>query len=124
VFEGIDEVIELSKIKNAALQYMSQKMTPNNFTGLQHTFKELDQVNCGFLPNDAFVKCLSKSNMKVTEREVQILVNELDTKKTGKVNYDHFLKYSYLSVMYINHFKLEFALNERDVSKKGLVTVS
>ena len=35
VIEGIDEVDKASKIKNAALQYFSKKVTPNNFPHLQ-----------------------------------------------------------------------------------------
>jgi len=45
--------------------------------------------------------------MKVTEREIENLVNELDKDQTGNINYSEFLKYSYLCAMYIYHLKLE-----------------
>jgi Ca2+-binding EF-hand superfamily protein len=34
--------------------------------------------------------------MKLTEREVEKLIEELDADKSGKINYQEFLKYSYL----------------------------
>ena len=61
--------------------------------------------------------------MKVTEHEVQKLVEELDKEKCGKVNYQDFLKYSYLCKMYIQHLNLEYTLNLLDSSQKGLITV-
>ena len=62
--------------------------------------------------------------MKLTEREVQKLIEELDQEKTGSINYQEFLKYSYLVQMYLNHLRLEHMLNDMDVSKKGLITVA
>lgn len=62
--------------------------------------------------------------MKVTDREVQKLVEQLDQENQGKVNYKDFLKYSYLSQLYLNHFKLEMMLHELDTDNKGLVTVA
>ena len=58
------------------------------------------------MQHDDFIRCLSRSNMKCTEREVMKLVQELDQEQSGFVDYNAFLKYSYLSQMYINHFKL------------------
>jgi Ca2+-binding EF-hand superfamily protein len=83
-----------------------------------------DKDQSGFLPNDAFVKCLSQAQMKVTDREVAKLIEELDQTATGKVNYKDFLKYSYLCTMYLKHFSLEIMLIELDKEKKGLITVA
>ena len=86
---------------------------------------EKDQTNSGQVLHDDFIRCLSRSNMKCTEREVQILVSELDVEKTGNVNYSEFLKFSYLSQMFIYHFKLELMLREMDKEEnKGLIMVS
>lgn len=62
--------------------------------------------------------------MKITDREVQKLIEELDQSQTGKVNYKDFLKYSYLCTMYLKHFNLEIMLNDLDKEKKGLITVA
>ena len=35
VIEDIHEVLKQAKIKNAALQYLTSKVTPNNINGLQ-----------------------------------------------------------------------------------------
>jgi|TARA_B110000285_G_scaffold230936_1_gene298493 hypothetical protein len=35
VLEGIDDVLQQSKIKNAALTYLSQKVNPGNIDALQ-----------------------------------------------------------------------------------------
>lgn len=62
--------------------------------------------------------------MKVSDREVEILVKELDNTGAGHINYKDFLKYTYLCHMYLNHYKLELILNDLDKEKKGLITVS
>jgi hypothetical protein len=45
--------------------------------------------------------------MKVTDREVEMLVQQMEKDKMNMVNYKDFLKYSYLCKMYFNHLKLE-----------------
>ena len=62
--------------------------------------------------------------MKVSDREVEVLVKELDENSQGSINYREFLKYAYLCHMYLSHFKLECVLNELDIEKKGLITVA
>jgi Ca2+-binding EF-hand superfamily protein len=52
--------------------------------------------------------------MKLTDREVQALVEQLDQENQGRVNYKDFLKFSYLSQLYLNHYKLEIMLNDLD----------
>ena len=114
-----------AQIKNAALQYLSKKITPNNFGELTSAFTEKDTNGSGFVKHDDFIRCLSKSNMKCSVREVQELVTELDSSNTGQVNYEEFLKYSYLCQMYIYHYQLELMLFEIDQQdqKKGIVSV-
>ena len=65
------------------------------------------------------MRCLSQSDMKVSDREVELLIKELEQDKSGQINYKDFLKYSYLCHMYLNHFKLEMVLNDLDKEKKG-----
>jgi Ca2+-binding EF-hand superfamily protein len=40
-------VIKQAEIKNAALQYFSKKITPNNFTELQQALLEKDKSESG-----------------------------------------------------------------------------
>lgn len=54
-------------------------MTPNNINGLSDTFAGHDGGNTGVLSNNDFMRCLSQSNMKVSDREVELLVKELDS---------------------------------------------
>lgn len=61
--------------------------------------------------------------MKVTDNEVQLLIQELDKEQQGMINYKEFLKYSYLSHMFIMQIALEGELNQADSDNKGLVTV-
>uniref|UniRef100_A0A7S3CK80 Protein kinase domain containing protein n=1 Tax=Strombidium rassoulzadegani TaxID=1082188 RepID=A0A7S3CK80_9SPIT len=124
VLQGIDEILKCSKVKDAALNYLSQKVTPNNIEALQDALKNKDSEGSGFLPNEEFVRCLSMTHMKVTDREVQKLVEQLDGENSGKVNYQDFLKFSYLCQLYLNHYKLEVMLNELDTEKRGLITVA
>ena len=49
---------------------LSQKITPNNFNELKSALLEKDINKDGFVGNDDFVRCLSRSQMKCTEREV------------------------------------------------------
>lgn len=114
VIQDINAIMKQAQIKNAALQYLSKKITPNNFGELTSAFNEKDTNGSGFVKHDDFIRCLSKSNMKCSVREVQELVSELDNDNTGQVNYEEFLKYSYLCQMYIYHYQLELMLFEID----------
>jgi Ca2+-binding EF-hand superfamily protein len=62
--------------------------------------------------------------MKVTDREVEKLIEQLDQENQGKINYKDFLKFSYLAQLYLNHLKLEMMLTQMDSDKRGLVTVA
>ncbi len=61
--------------------------------------------------------------MKVTDREVEVLVEQMEKDKLNMVNYKDFLKYSYLCKMYFNHMKLEIELKQLDSTNKGMITV-
>ena len=50
---------------------------------LQEVLGEQDSSNSGYLSNEVFMRCLSKSAMKVTDHEVQMLVKELDNENQG-----------------------------------------
>ena len=80
VIDGIEGIIKMTaeSRKHAALQYFSKKVTPNNFAALSGVFNQNDANNSGFLSNDDFRRCLSSSQMKVTDNEVQQLIQELD----------------------------------------------
>lgn len=88
---------------------------------------QFDAAGSGTLPSADFVRCLSASDMKLTDRDVDTLIKEMeksDASGEGKVNYKDFLKYSYLCLMYLNHFDLELQLKELDSEKIGLVKVA
>lgn len=59
VIQNIDEIIKYTKMKNAALNYLSQRVSPSNIDALQKALGQMDADNCGYLPNEAFVRCLS-----------------------------------------------------------------
>ena len=79
VYEGIDEIMKTNvQVKNAAMTYFSQRLDKNNFEGLSKMLKDTDPNESGFLANDEFKRCISKADMKVTDRELESLVEELD----------------------------------------------
>ena len=47
------------------------------------------------------MRCLSMTQMKVTDGEVQALVKELDKEESGQINYIDFMKYSFLAQMFL-----------------------
>ena len=51
-----------------------KKVTPNNFFALHEALKDKDHERTGCVQSDDFIRCLSRSNMKCTEREVMTLV--------------------------------------------------
>mmetsp|Transcript_4165 Transcript_4165/g.6196 ORF Transcript_4165/g.6196 Transcript_4165/m.6196 type:complete len:141 (+) Transcript_4165:1028-1450(+) len=84
----------------------------------------MDKDQKGTLDPEPFLRCLSKTHMKIGEHEMTTVMSQLSAEGEKPVNYMDFLKYSYLCHMYLNHYKLEMALKELDKDKKGLVTVS
>ena len=59
VIEDIHEVLKQAKVKNATLNYLSAKVTPNNIKGLQESLAGMDTSKDGFLQNQDFMRCLS-----------------------------------------------------------------
>jgi len=62
---------------------LSEKVTPSNVEGLQKAMMEQDANQTGQLPNETFIRCLSVSEMKLSEREVEKLIKEMDTLGQG-----------------------------------------
>lgn len=94
-----------------------------NVNALQDALTLMDKDGSGCLPSDQFVRCLSQTHMKLSDREVQVLLEKMDKEKLNTVNYKDFLKFSYLCHMYINYSKLEYEMKQLDKENKGLITV-
>ncbi len=60
--------------QKATMSYMASKLPEKNFEQLKKAFQGCDKNGTGKVDNDTFVRCLSQTNMKATEREVQTLV--------------------------------------------------
>ena len=54
----------------ATLTYLAAKIPENNFLQLKQAFQACDTNHSGKVDNETFVRCLSHTNMKATEREV------------------------------------------------------
>ena len=68
--EGMQEIYDQGKIKQAAFAYLSSKVNPMNVKGIHDALLALDPDKKGELPTDQFVKCLSQAEMKLLDTEV------------------------------------------------------
>ena len=87
-----------SKDKRCVILYLSEKVNPYNLKGLYEALVSEDEEQSGVMTSEMFVRCLSKSQMKFTDREVEGLITDIGNEE--KVNYKDFLKYSYLWKMH------------------------
>lgn len=77
--------------------YLSERVNPDNIRGLQEALYTIDENKVGELPSDAFIKCLSQSQMKFMPNEVDRLIQTMvNDEKMSTINYKDFLKFSYL----------------------------
>ena len=65
-----DLIKNQASIKREVYNYLSKKVTPMNVNALQEALTQMDKDGSGCLPSDQFVRCLSQTHMKLSDREV------------------------------------------------------
>jgi Ca2+-binding EF-hand superfamily protein len=76
-FDELRNTLDMIKVRRVVLLYLSEKLSPNNFTDLQKEFIKADSSKCGILTTQEFSNCFSRANMQLLPRELDELTNEL-----------------------------------------------
>jgi Ca2+-binding EF-hand superfamily protein len=74
------ETITGVKSRKACIIELASRVPEESFEDLKAAFRMNDEDGSGKLNKDDFVRCLKIANMKINERELEILLNELDQK--------------------------------------------
>lgn len=68
-FNELQSTLDMIKVRRVVLVYLTEKMTPNNFTDLQREFVQADSSGQGLLSPEIFAGCFERANMKLQPRE-------------------------------------------------------
>uniref|UniRef100_A0ACD5U3C6 Uncharacterized protein n=1 Tax=Avena sativa TaxID=4498 RepID=A0ACD5U3C6_AVESA len=81
----------MNQFKKAALRVIAGCLSEEEIRGLKEMFKGMDSDNSGTITVDELRKGLAKKGTKLTETEVQQLMEAADADGNGTIDYDEFI---------------------------------
>ncbi|KAM0839950.1 hypothetical protein ACQ4PT_059987 [Festuca glaucescens] len=81
----------MNQFKKAALRVIAGCLSEEEIRGLKEMFKGMDSDNSGTITVDELRKGLAKKGTKLTETEVQQLMDAADADGNGTIDYDEFI---------------------------------
>uniref|UniRef100_J3M0D3 non-specific serine/threonine protein kinase n=1 Tax=Oryza brachyantha TaxID=4533 RepID=J3M0D3_ORYBR len=91
----------MNKLKQLALKVIAENLSPEEIKGLKQMFNNMDTDKSGTITVEELKVGLTKLGSKITEAEVQKLMEAVDVDKSGSIDYSEFL------AAMINKHKLE-----------------
>ncbi|KQJ84031.1 calcium-dependent protein kinase 12 [Brachypodium distachyon] len=81
----------MNKLKQLALKVMAENLSPEEIKGLKQMFNNMDTDKSGTITVEELKIGLTKLGSKISEAEVQKLLEAVDVDKSGSIDYTEFL---------------------------------
>ncbi|EMS64675.1 Calcium-dependent protein kinase 29 [Triticum urartu] len=81
----------MNKLKQLALKVIAENLSPEEIKGLKQMFNNMDTDKSGTITVEELKIGLTKLGSKITEAEVQKLMEAVDVDKSGSIDYTEFL---------------------------------
>ncbi|XP_062182798.1 calcium-dependent protein kinase 12-like [Phragmites australis] len=81
----------MNKLKQQALKVIAENLSPEEIKGLTQMFNNLDTDKSGTIIFEELKEGLTKLGSKISEAEVQELMEAVDVDKSGSIDYTEFL---------------------------------
>ncbi|KAL6882635.1 hypothetical protein ACP4OV_011325 [Aristida adscensionis] len=81
----------MNKLKQLALKVIAENLSPEEIKGLKQMFNNMDTDRSGTITVEELKEGLRKLGSKISEAEVQKLMEAVDVDKSGSIDYTEFL---------------------------------
>ncbi|XP_062226422.1 calcium-dependent protein kinase 12-like isoform X1 [Phragmites australis] len=81
----------MNKLKQLALKVIAENLSPEEIKGLKQMFNNMDTDKSGTITVEELKEGLTKLGAKISEAEVQKLMEAVDVDKSGSIDYAEFL---------------------------------
>jgi len=81
----------MNKLKQLALKVIAENLSPEEIKGLKQMFNNMDTDKSGTITVEELKIGLTKLGSKISEAEVQKLMDAVDVDKSGSIDYTEFL---------------------------------
>ncbi|RLM66096.1 calcium-dependent protein kinase 29-like [Panicum miliaceum] len=81
----------MNKLKQLALKVIAENLSPEEIKGLKQMFNNMDTDKSGTITVEELKEGLTKLGSKISEAEVQKLMEAVDVDKSGSIDYTEFL---------------------------------
>ncbi|WVZ86714.1 hypothetical protein U9M48_033457 [Paspalum notatum var. saurae] len=81
----------MNKLKQLALKIIAENLSPEEIMGLKQMFNNMDTDKSGTITVEELKEGLTKLGSKISEAEVQKLMEAVDVDKSGSIDYTEFL---------------------------------
>ncbi|XP_062186206.1 calcium-dependent protein kinase 12-like isoform X3 [Phragmites australis] len=81
----------MNKLKQLALKVIAENLSPEEIKGLKQMFNNMDTDKSGTITVEELKEGLTKLGSKISEAEVQKLMEAVDVDKSGSIDYSEFL---------------------------------
>nr|CAB3485410.1 unnamed protein product [Digitaria exilis] len=81
----------MNKLKQLALKVIAENLSPEEIKGLRQMFNNMDTDKSGTITVEELKEGLTKLGSKISEAEVQKLMEAVDVDKSGSIDYTEFL---------------------------------
>ncbi|CAN6380466.1 unnamed protein product [Urochloa humidicola] len=91
VLNRLKQFRAMNQFKKAALRIIAGCLSEEEITGLKEMFKNIDKDNSGTITLDELKNGLAKHGTKLTDSEIQQLMEAADADGNGLIDYDEFV---------------------------------
>ncbi|KAF6985282.1 hypothetical protein CFC21_003168 [Triticum aestivum] len=123
VLGRLKQFTAMNQFKKAALRVIAGCLSEEEIRGLKEMFKSMDSDNSGTITVDELRKGLAKKGTKLSEAEVQQLMEAADADGNGMIDYDEFIT----ATMHMNRMDREehlyTAFQYFDKDNSGYITI-
>ena len=112
----------VSKLKKAAMNMLVKMTDQKQIDSLREEFEQIDADKTGMISAEELKMYVAKSNMNLTDAEVDNIISEVDYFGNKKINYTEFLVATIDINKFLDDKKLQAIFNQFDTDGSGVIT--
>jgi calcium-dependent protein kinase len=114
----------VSHFRRTAMNILIKMSSEEEIMNLSNMFKALDHNNEGMINAAELHDYITKSNIEMSDTQINEMIENLDYAGNGKINYSEFLAATVDVMTFVNDQKLRSVFSMFDTSNKGSITAA